>query len=137
MPCNCTYVIVVPWLLNGYGYCTIRGLLMCFRGRSPRKDIINPCITYVQLQGKMFLKLSFLYQLVNNLVIFPSHNVSYHDAHLNTRSANSVQLVRLFCRTESYNHSFQTIHHWNQLFPDIKSASSLCSFKYCLNQFLF
>ena len=34
-------VIVVPWLLNGYGYCTIRGLLM-YRGQSLRKDIINP-----------------------------------------------------------------------------------------------
>ena len=34
-------VIVVPWLLNGYGFCTIRGLLMYFQGRSPRKYIVN------------------------------------------------------------------------------------------------
>ena len=32
-------VIVVPWLLNGYGYCTIRGLLMYFWGQ---RYIINP-----------------------------------------------------------------------------------------------
>jgi len=23
----CMYVILVPWLLNGYGYCTIRGVI--------------------------------------------------------------------------------------------------------------
>ena len=34
-------VIVVPWLLNGYGDCTTRRLMMSFQGRSPRKDIIN------------------------------------------------------------------------------------------------
>ena len=66
---------------------------------------------------RLFLKLSFLYQPVNNLIIPPSHNVSHREARLNTRSANSAQLVRPFCRTESYKQSFfpDTIYHWNHL----------------------
>ena len=32
-------VIVVPWLLNVYGGCAIGGLMMYFRGQSPRKYI--------------------------------------------------------------------------------------------------
>ena len=33
--CRVCYSCTI-WLLNGYGYCTIRGLLKYFRGRSPR-----------------------------------------------------------------------------------------------------
>ena len=51
----------------------------------------------------LFLKLSFFlfYQLVNDLVIFPSHSASHCEARLNTRSANLVQLVRRFSMTDS------------------------------------
>ena len=88
-------------------------------------------------RGVCFSNSVFLYQLaiVNDLVIFPSHSAPHCEARLNTRSANSVQLVRPFSMTDSYKQSFfpDAVYHWNQLLRDIKSASSLCTFKYHLN----
>ena len=115
-------------------------LRMCTKNWTADYDsLLTSCNLPSLKKRRLFLKLSFLYQLVNNLVILPSHNVSHRDARLNTRSANSAQLVRPFCRTESYIQSFfpDTIYHWNHLLHDIKSASSQCSFKYHLKQFLF
>ena len=116
-------------------------LRMCTKNWTADYDsLLTSCNLPSLKKRHLFLKLSFLYQLVNNLVILPSHNVSHREARLNTRSASSAQLVRPFCRTESYKQSFfpDTIYHWNHLLPSpIKSASSLCSFKYHLKQFLF
>ena len=116
-------------------------LRMCTKNWTADYDsLLTSCNLPSLKKRRLFLKLSFLYQLVNNLVILPSHNVSHREARLNTRSASSAQLVRPFCRTESYKQSFfpDTIYHWNHLLPSpIKSASSLCSFKYHLKQFLF
>ena len=84
-------------------------LRMCTKNWTADYDSLLTSSNLPSLKKRcLFLKLSFLYQLVNNLIILPSHNVSHRDACLNTRSANSAQLVRHFCRTESYKHSFQT-----------------------------
>ena len=116
-------------------------LRMCTKNWTADYDsLLTSCNLPSLKKRRLFLKLSFLYQLVNNLVILPSHNISHREARLNTRSASSAQFVRPFCRTESYKQSFfpDTIYHWNHLLPSpIKTASSLCSFKYHLKQFLF
>ena len=114
-------------------------LRMCTKYWTADYDsLLTTCNLPSLKKRRLFLKLSFLYQLFNDLVIFPSYSVSHREARLNTRSANSVRLVRLFSRTDSYKRSFfpDAIYHWNQLPPDIKSASSLCTFKYQLKQFL-
>ena len=83
-------------------------LRMCTKNWTADYDsLLTSCNLPSLKKRRLFLKLSFLYQLVNNLIILPSHNVSHRDACLNTRSANSAQLVRSFCRTESYMLLFQ------------------------------
>ena len=78
-------------------------LRMCTKNWTADYDSLFTSCNLPSLKKRhLFLKLSFLYQLVNNLVILLSHNVSHQEARLNTRSASSAQLVRPFCRTETY-----------------------------------
>ena len=67
-------------------------------------------------------------QITTSTLVHIATQIASAMKYLNTRSASSAQLVRPFCRTESYKQSFfpDTIYHWNHLLPSpIKSASSM------------
>lgn len=115
-------------------------LRMCTKNWSASQDsLLATCELPSLRKRRLFLKQCILYQVVNNLITFPSRNISPRDVNIITRSKNSAQLIRPFCRTESYKQSFfpDAISNWNNLPSDIKSASSLCSFKFRLRQLLF
>ena len=66
-------------------------------------------------QRRVQLKLSFLYQLINNLAFCPHAPIAFRNVSVNVRSNNPLLLFRPVCRTNSHYHSFypSTIALWN------------------------
>ena len=89
-------------------------------------------------QRRVQLKLSFLYQLVNNLAFCPNAPIAFRNVSVNVRSNNPLLLFRPVCRTNSHYHSFypSTIALWNDLPHSVTSSSSLYSFKHNVNHHL-
>lgn len=84
------------------------------------------------------LKLSYLYQIVNNLSFCPNTPATFRNMSVNVRSNNPFLLNRPVCRTNSHYFSFypHSISLWNDLPPSITSATTLSSFKRRLNTHL-
>ena len=88
-------------------------------------------------QRRLELKLSFLYQLVNNLS-HGNHELSFRAMPVNVRNNNPYLLSRPSCRTCHYDSSFfpHTVSVWNTLPMSILSSMSLSSFKRAVNKHL-
>ena len=88
------------------------------------------CCNVLSLETRrLYLKLFFLYQLVNDLIVYPSHGVSHRNLSVNSRHGHPALLRRPFSRTQAYNMSFpHSISVWNTLPVDVVT-STLCSFK--------
>ena len=82
-------------------------------------------------QRRVQLKLSYLYQIVNNLSFCPNAPATFRNMSVNVRSNNPFLLNRPACRTNSHYFSFypHSISLWNDLPPSITSATTLPSFK--------
>ena len=89
-------------------------------------------------QRRVQLKLSFLYQLVNNLAFCPHEPIAFRNMLVNVPSNNPLLLFRSVCRTSSHYHSFHpsTIALWNNLPHSVTSSSSLYSFRDNVNLYL-
>ena len=76
-------------------------------------------------------QISFLYQLVNDLIVYPSHGVSHRNLSVNIRHGHPALLHRPFSRTQAYNMFFfpHSISVRNTLPVDVVTSPTLCLFK--------
>ena len=89
-----------------------------------RFSIFTTCKLPSLRKRRLFLKLCILYQVVNDLITFPSHNISLRDVREALIQHNSLNPDW----NESYKQSFifpDVISNWNNLPSDIKSAFPL------------
>ena len=89
---------------------------------------------------RLFLRLQFLYKIVNDLCFFPHGLVTFRDtARHNLHSSHSLSLAQPFARTNRTLFSFipNTISAWNSLPLDVASAPDISSFKKRLSLQLF
>ena len=79
-----------------------------------------------------YLKLTYLYQILNGSFIFPNAPLERCNIPVNLRNSNTIQFVRPICHTNAYMNSFfpHTISVWNRLPYEIQSSASIASFKY-------
>ena len=93
-------------------------LRMCTKNWMAGYDDLLTCCNIPSLKTRrLYLKLVFLYQLVNDLIVYPSHGVSHRNLSVNIRHGHPTLLHRPFSRTQAYNMFF--FHHsisvWNTL----------------------
>ena len=89
---------------------------------------------------RLFLRLQFLYKIVNDLCFFPHGLVTFRDTtRHNLCSSHSLSLAQPFARTNRTLFSFipNTISAWNSLPLDVVSAPDISSFKKRLSLQLF
>ena len=79
---------------------------------------------------RKYLKLCYLYKLINNLLFFPNSPLTIRSVAYATRS-HALTLCVPLSRTDSFLYSFfcHTPSLWNKLPSAVVSSSSLCSFK--------
>ena len=79
-----------------------------------------------------YLKLTYLYQILNGSFIFPNAPLERRNIPVNLRNSNTIQFVRPICHTNAYMNSFfpHTISVWNRLPYEIQSSTSIASFKH-------
>ena len=107
-------------------------LRMCTKNWMASYDNLLTCCNIPSLKTRrLYLKLLFLYQLVNELIVYPSHGVSHRNLSVNIRHGHPALLCRPFSRTQAYNMSFfpHSFSAWNTLPVDIVTSPTLCSFK--------
>ena len=89
---------------------------------------------------RLYLKLCFLYQIVNERFKLPDISLRRRNMlpHLRNSDRDSILYERPAVSTEAYKFSFlpHTISSWNALPPDIQNSSSLYSFKHYLLLYL-
>ena len=83
---------------------------------------------------RSYMKLVFLFKVMNDLVYFPSGIFVYHNSTVPTRSYNPLLLQAYFSRTNYFMFSFvpHTIYLWSSLPPDVTGSPTLSSFKKAL-----
>ena len=88
-------------------------LRMCTKNWMAGYDDLLTCCNIPSLKTRrLYLKIVFLYQLVNDLIVYPSHpshGVSHRNLSVNIRHGHPALLRRSFSRTQAYNMSF--FHH--------------------------
>ena len=106
---------------------------MCTKNWMAGNDDLLTCCNIPSLKTRrLYFKLVFLYQLVNDLIVYPSHGVSHRNLSVNIRHGHSALLCRPFSRTQAYNNmSFfpRSISVWNALPVDVVTSPTLCSLK--------
>ena len=85
------------------------------------------------------LKLSLLYNIVNNKVDFPFNPMTYRQPYYPHRHVNTSALVVPHARSTQYQQSFfsSTIRLWNLLSNDIVNSTSISSFKCAISSLNF
>ena len=93
--------------------------------------LLDRCKVPTLAQRRQFMKLCFMYQVVNQLLVFPSEFTERRALSRSLRNSSSFGLQRPICRTSAHQFSFfpHTIELWNRLTQDIQSCGSLTSFK--------
>ena len=106
-------------------------LRMCTKNWMAGSDDLLTCNIPSLKTRRLYLKLVFLYQLVNDLIVYPSHGVSHRNLSVNIRHGHPALLHRPFSRTQAYNMSFfpHSISVWNTLPVDVVTSPTLCLFK--------
>ena len=105
----------------------------CWEGSNYSERLQTLNLTTLQAR-RQFLKLTFLFKLVNNLVDFPNSPITFRPNLCATRS-HSLTLNVPFARTEYLYNSFfcQAPRLWNGLPSEVVSATSTTSFKRAYN----
>ena len=80
---------------------------------------------------RLYLKLSYLYQVINGNFKFPDPPLERRVCPLNLRSTKNIQFERPICRTNAYANSFfpKAISVWNELPLELQESTSILSFK--------
>ena len=94
--------------------------------------LLERCKVPTLAQRRKFMKLCFMYQVVNQLVVLPSQFIERRTLLRSLRNSSSYDLQRpIICCTSAHQFSFfpHTIELWNRLPLDTQSCGSLISFK--------
>ena len=88
---------------------------------------------------RRYLKLCFLYSIINGHFIFPNAPIERRQLQRHLRNSDSYILQRPVVRTNAHQSSFfsHSIILWNNLPPSVQSSDSLYSFKRSLLQLTF
>ncbi len=80
---------------------------------------------------RLYLKLSYLYQVINGHFKFPVSPLERRVCPLNLRSTANIQFERPICRTNAFANSFfpDVISKWNDLPLELQESISILSFK--------
>ena len=83
---------------------------------------------------RSYMKLVFLFKIMNDMAYFPSGIFVYQNSSTNTRSYNPLLLQTCLYRTNYFMFSFvpHSISLWNSLPPDVTGSPSLISFRSAL-----
>ena len=88
---------------------------------------------------RRYLKLCFLYQVIQGQFDFPGAPVVWRSLSLNLRNNSTFLLLRPVTHSNAHQFSFfpHTIDLWNSLPPPVHSCGSLYSFKRSLLQIMY
>ena len=87
---------------------------------------------------RLYLKLTFLFQILNGSFLYPNAPLVRRNLSLNLRNSNNIQFKRPICHTNAYMNYFfpHIISIWNNLPHEIQSCSSVSSFKRSVMSYL-
>ena len=108
-------------------------LRVCTRDWKAGYDtLLEKCKIPTLAQRRQFMKLCFMYQVVNQL---PTEPIERRAMSRSLRYSSSLALHRPVCHTSAHQFSFfpHTISLWNNLPLNTQSCGSLTSFKKCLS----
>ena len=107
-------------------------LRICTRNwNSDYTNLLRDCNLPALSTRRLYLKLCFLHQVINENFVFPYAPLTRRNIPLNLRNSDSLQFERPLVQTNAYKYSFfpHTIATWNTLPSDIQLCTSLWSFK--------
>ena len=107
-------------------------LRACTRNwKSDYSTLLERCKVPTLAQRRQFMKLCFMYLVINQLVVFPPEFIERRTLSRSLRNSSVFDLQRPTCRTSAHQFSFfpHTVRLWNNLPPEVQSCGSLTTFK--------
>ena len=107
-------------------------LRACTRNwKSDYNTLLERCKVPTLAQRRQFMKLCFMYQVVNQLLVFPPEFIERRTLSRSLRNSSVFNLQRPICHTSAHQFSFlpHTVTLWNNLPSEVQSCGSLTTFK--------
>ena len=101
-------------------------------------SLLRLCNLPILESRKLYLKLCYLYQVINGNFVFPNAPLVRRTLPPGLRNAGSIQFQRPICNTNAHLFSFfpHAISKWNSLSKEAQSKDTLPSFRHYLRSYL-